>query len=251
MIKITGIYKVTSPSDNIYIGQSRNIFNRWDQYERYKAKTQVGLGRSFSKYGVTKHVFEIVHELPNDVEDDVLNEYERLYWNAYKEGGAVTLNAREPGNGKLFTSTKNILKEYRKRQFFSPESIKKGAEKRRGVKRSKEVIEKGQATRRSYSDEHKKQVGDKIRKSKLGKKPKESTVLLWKQQRKGKIVPRWQIELINNCCRRPVIQYTLDGVEIKEYSSISEANKAIGKKSVGMCVTGRMNTCGGFLWKYK
>ena len=55
-----GIYKITSPSNKVYIGQSINIKKRFNQYKWSKAKQQPILHNSFLKYGVKNHVFEIV-----------------------------------------------------------------------------------------------------------------------------------------------------------------------------------------------
>lgn len=55
-----GIYKITSPSKKIYIGQSINIQKRFNQYKWSKAKSQPILHRSFKKYGIDKHKFEII-----------------------------------------------------------------------------------------------------------------------------------------------------------------------------------------------
>ena len=54
-----GIYKITSPTNKVYIGSSNNIFNRWCSYKNLKCLTQTKLYRSFLKHGVDNHVFEI------------------------------------------------------------------------------------------------------------------------------------------------------------------------------------------------
>jgi group I intron endonuclease len=70
-----GIYKITSPTNRIYIGQSVNIESRFSSYKNLKCKTQVKLHLSFLKYGFEKHKFEIIEEC--DIK--LLNERER-YW---------------------------------------------------------------------------------------------------------------------------------------------------------------------------
>jgi group I intron endonuclease len=56
-----GIYKITSPSGKIYIGQSINIRKRFLKYNSLQnTKEQPALVRSFIKYGVINHVFEII-----------------------------------------------------------------------------------------------------------------------------------------------------------------------------------------------
>jgi group I intron endonuclease len=72
-----GIYKITSPSNRIYIGQSVNIEKRFTSYKRMYVKNQkqTKLYRSFLKYGVINHTFELIYECL-ELE---LNHYERHY----------------------------------------------------------------------------------------------------------------------------------------------------------------------------
>ena len=72
---ITGIYKIISPNNRVYICQSINIEKRFKDYKFLKSKLQRLLHRSFLKYGVENHVFEIVEECLIEQ----LNERER-YW---------------------------------------------------------------------------------------------------------------------------------------------------------------------------
>jgi group I intron endonuclease len=71
-----GIYKITSPTNRIYIGQSINIEKRFKDYINLKnCKNQIKLYNSFLKYGVENHKFEIVEEC----NIDLLNNKERYY----------------------------------------------------------------------------------------------------------------------------------------------------------------------------
>jgi group I intron endonuclease len=70
---ICGIYKITSPSNKVYIGQSKDIKTRWRDYKH--SKTQIRLNRSFEKYGLESHVFEILEEC--SIEN--LNKRENFY----------------------------------------------------------------------------------------------------------------------------------------------------------------------------
>jgi hypothetical protein len=77
-VPIIGIYKITSPSNKIYIGQSVNIIDRWQHYERLNCKDQPAIYSSLQKYGFENHKFEIVEECLI-LE---LNEKE-IYWGNY------------------------------------------------------------------------------------------------------------------------------------------------------------------------
>lgn len=74
----SGVYKITSPSDKIYIGQSIDIDKRFKDYKSLKSKLQRLLHRSFLKYGVDNHIFEVVEVCSIDL----LNQRER-YWQEY------------------------------------------------------------------------------------------------------------------------------------------------------------------------
>jgi group I intron endonuclease len=72
-----GVYKITSPTYKIYIGQSRDIEKRFKHYlGMYKCtSSQRILYNSFIKHGVKNHVFEIIEHC----DFELLNERER-YW---------------------------------------------------------------------------------------------------------------------------------------------------------------------------
>jgi len=74
-----GIYKITSPSNRVYIGQSIDIERRFRHYKRMACKEQVKIYNSFLKYGVDAHAFEVLELC--DTED--LNNRERYYQDLY------------------------------------------------------------------------------------------------------------------------------------------------------------------------
>jgi group I intron endonuclease len=57
---ICGIYKITSPSGRVYIGQSINIKNRYRVHISSIDGVDTKLTRSFKKYGYESHLFEIL-----------------------------------------------------------------------------------------------------------------------------------------------------------------------------------------------
>jgi group I intron endonuclease len=62
-IPIIGIYKITSPSNKVYIGQSTNIQNRLKHYSKsYKIGTNINLYYSIKKYGWNAFKKEIIEE---------------------------------------------------------------------------------------------------------------------------------------------------------------------------------------------
>lgn len=77
-MKITGIYKITSPSNKIYIGQTVDFIKRKSHYKNLKIKSQIRLYNSINKYGWDRHVIEIIEKCSLGS----LNERER-YWQEF------------------------------------------------------------------------------------------------------------------------------------------------------------------------
>ena len=101
-----GIYKITSPSNRIYIGQSTNISKRFHHYLKLQnCNGQIKLYNSFLKYGVDKHLFEIICECAN-IE---LNEKERYYqdlYSAVKNGLNLMLTKCDSKSGEMSNESK-------------------------------------------------------------------------------------------------------------------------------------------------
>lgn len=139
---IIAIYKITSPSGKVYIGQSKNYNKRLKNYKNLESKYQVKLHNSFLFYGVESHKFEIVYQFPNDISQDIVNNYEILYWQQYKDCGVEMLNTREPGTqGKISLESREKMSKSRKGIKHSPEWTEKIRQSNIGQKRSKEGIE--------------------------------------------------------------------------------------------------------------
>lgn len=129
MKKIIGIYKITSPSGKIYIGQSVNIFKRWQKYNQKLAEGQPMLNNSFKKYGLKNHEFEIIKECNKDE----LNKWEKYYiklYNSYDTMHGLNLTkGGYSGGAKNFTdeSREKIRQSLigNKRAFKPNKKIKK------------------------------------------------------------------------------------------------------------------------------
>jgi group I intron endonuclease len=89
-IKNCGIYKITSPTGKIYIGQSIDLKKRLNTYRSmYKStKRQVKLYRSIEKYGWLNHQFDIIEYC--SIED--LNCSERFWQDIFDVIGENGLN---------------------------------------------------------------------------------------------------------------------------------------------------------------
>jgi len=125
----TGIYKIISPSEKIYIGQSIDIENRWEKwYKKTRCKTQTKLFNSLKKYGPENHIFEIVEEC----NINQLNEREIFWGIHYNVLGENGLNLKlGDANGLCSEETKQKI------------SINnKGISRNKGIPKSKEHKQK-------------------------------------------------------------------------------------------------------------
>lgn len=90
-MKIIGIYKITSPSGKVYVGQSIDIEKRFREYRSLRnCKHQPRIYRSLLKYGSSAHVFKILEECA--YED--LNNRERYWQDQFDVVGISGLNCR-------------------------------------------------------------------------------------------------------------------------------------------------------------
>lgn len=112
-----GIYKITSPSGKIYIGQSVNIEKRFIQYKCTKAKTQTRLHYSFIKYGVDKHKFEIVCECKKTELHDLETYYQRLYCVVNQNGLNCFIN-NESSETKIILRKEKYKKDELLNNFY-------------------------------------------------------------------------------------------------------------------------------------
>lgn len=133
-----GIYKITSPSGKIYIGQSIDIKYRFSYYYRGECKNQIRLYNSFLKYGVINHNFEIIEEC----EIDQLNNQER-YWQDYydvigENGLNCILTATDSKHVKVSDETKLKMSLAQKGRKHSKETKLKMSTSQKGKKRSEE-----------------------------------------------------------------------------------------------------------------
>ena len=206
----------------MYIGQSISIEKRLTRYINMSTKTkgQTKVWRSLKKYGSAHHIYEIIEEL--DVKD--LNVRER-YWQEFYDSVNNGLNC-------VYTKTNDksgaVSEETRKRISESQKGNKNWLGKKH-TEESKNKIRQKNIGRR-YSD--------KVNKSK-GRKGSVSPM-------KGKIGS-------DNPISKKIIQYSKNGVFIKEWDSQMNVTRELGfsNSNISSCCNGALKTSSGFIWKFK
>jgi group I intron endonuclease len=131
-----GIYKITSPTKKVYIGQSINIEKRIKDYSNLKnCIEQPKLYNSFLKHKVENHIFEIICEC----EITKLNELERYYqelYNVIQTGLNCVLTNTQDRCGFLSKETKLKISNSKKGQG---KGIKKSIEFKQSVSKNNKL----------------------------------------------------------------------------------------------------------------
>jgi len=221
---MTGIYKITSPTGKVYIGQSINIEKRFEHYKYVNSiKGQPKLYYSFKKYGYKNHIFEILEEC----QIKQLNEQE-IYWGLY-------FNVINEGlNCKLGNQNSIISKETR-------------------LKMSKKVFQydlQGNFIKEWSSIS---EISDTLKLSKgwLSHIIDHSTFTLKGYRftsEKTKLIPITK----NYKNKKIVFQYDRNNIFIQQWSSAKEAAEKLGlfTQNITSCCRNETKSAGGFIWKY-
>lgn len=177
MKKVIGIYKITSPSGRIYIGQSIDVFRRLSKYSMPSSSSkQPKLFKSIQKYGISLHNKELLEECK--FED--LNIRERYYQELF--------DCIENGLNCIYTDTSEKPKRCSNetRQKMSKNNCRYWLGRKLTQEQKDNIAEKNRInnTGKVLSQ----QTKDKIRNSLLGNVISEETKLKISKANKGKIV---------------------------------------------------------------
>lgn len=137
-----GIYKITSPSKKVYIGQSVDIKKRISYYKNLRCHQQPRLFNSIKKYGWDKHKFEMLALC----DADELNKLERYYQDVYCANNPNGLNCMLTNygdrNGAHSSETRKKMSESKKGITMSAEARLKSSIKQKGRVVSEETKDK-------------------------------------------------------------------------------------------------------------
>lgn len=99
-----GIYKIENPKGGIYIGQSKNVDERLSRYKKLQCcKFQLLLYRSFLKYGIENHTFEVLEK--GEFTKEELNKLEKEYivkYNSFRKLNKLGMNLTSGGDSIEF-----------------------------------------------------------------------------------------------------------------------------------------------------
>lgn len=231
-----GIYKITSPSGKVYIGQTTNFTKRKNYYKNGAKPYQIRIHNSLQKYGYDAHSIVLIEQCSVEI----LNERERYWQDFYDVIGENGLNCRltatNDKSGYLSDELKSKLSESRKKRILSESEKHRLATFWIG---------------RKHSEETKKRMSEMAK----GKKKSSEHIAKLPQNQKGKFRPKSTQETktkqsLNSGKARRVYQYTYDLTYVAEYRSCSEAKRQLGISNIGDAALGKLKTAGGFKWRY-
>lgn len=156
------IYKITSPSGRIYIGQTINLIRRLGYYKGFrtpssKIKNQRKLYPSLIKYGWENHTFEIIETFKSDnFLLELLNSQEK-YWISFYNSWHNGLNCNE-GGGVFRNPNPKHTEETRKKMSISRKGRQHSKEHKLSMSISMKGIFPSMEVRKKMSDSHKGQI---------------------------------------------------------------------------------------------
>jgi group I intron endonuclease len=240
-----GIYKWTSPTNRVYVGQSKDLDKRkkWYMSDGIRNAQMPKLKRSFNKYGIDNHIYDIIEHCTIEQLDE-----KEIHWGLFYNTLEHGLNCKLGEQNSIFSeSTKKKMSDAQKKHTRTPEheqnrqiSLRKVWDEknriREEIKRNKQPFH--------HTPETKKRISEKT--TGVPKHTKESKSRLSEVGKK-----RDMTKCINKGI--PVLQYTKDGVFIKEWNNSSSAEKYLGKSGDGIrsCIRGDQKSAYGFIWKTK
>lgn len=252
-----GIYKITSPNEKVYIGQSINIEKRFKEHKNSINKKQTKLYKSFQKYGFINHKFDIIENCLIEQ----LNERE-FYWKQYyldlvNNNWKLVLfhELHDEGGGPKSDETKYKIglanSKPKPKGFGSKISKSIGQYNKNG-----EFIKKWNSI-----TEAKKNIKGDILSCVLGKQ-KTSGGFIWTyyinnnnikvnliNKHKGK--KKSDIWIKNKY--KPILQYDLKGNFIKEWESMKQIVKELkySQSGISNCCRGLYKQAHNYIWKFK
>jgi len=180
-----GIYKITSPTKRIYIGQSVNIEKRFIDYKKSLKRQQIRLYNSIKKYGYNNHKFEILCECSEKELNNLERYYQDLYSVLSKNGLNCRLTCSDERSGKLSVET---IEKLRNKDFnyLIGNNFRKGILHSQEIKNKISITLKNNAKKKDYVNSMTGKFGDLN--PFFGKKHSKESLKKMKEKPNSKIV---------------------------------------------------------------
>jgi group I intron endonuclease len=235
-MKTAYIYKITSPTGRIYVGQTSRLSDRVSAYRNCNMNRQEILKNSILKHGWDKHNFEVIEECTTDT----VNERE-IYWiqelQSYYYANSLGMNMTFGGGGCRGRKDTN---EVKKKRALSNTG-------RKHTEKSKQLIsfsKKGKVKPR-LGILHREDTKLKISAAKTGVKQTADTVTARVQSMKENFLKNYGGVLQIDPNTNKIVNEWINTV--KEISKLNGwADSHIIK-----CLKNKTATAYGFIWKYK
>lgn len=258
IIIMKGIYKITNITNNkVYIGQSDRFNEREREHfyclERNEHNNE-HLQKSYNKNGKDNFIFERIEE-----SEDLDNR--EIYWiNEY--GGInsnLNYNMKDPlskqwsdyvkvKNSQIMTgeNNPNFGNYWSQKQKDYLSSKRKGISLEERIGKDKSDLAKEKMRESQTGRKHPENVINKIRQANIGEK---NPAYGMGERQAGDKNPMWGKPNKN---RKPVQQYSKNGVLNKEYQYLTQVlDDGFHVGNVGNVCNGKAKTAGGFIWKFK
>lgn len=257
--EISCIYKITSPSGKVYIGQTINLKNRTRKYKGMFFKGQLKLWNNCQKYNWNPlDTLEVIEEC---LVDD-LNKQE-IYWINYYDSFNNGLNCDLGGVGRLGYShseetkeklrTSNLGKKHTEESKTKisiamqniPKEVRSTWKTNKGTKLSKDHTDKIKQSKKENPFKMSKQQRENISKNNigntnmLGKTHTDETKLKISESKKGKILTCYDKKILN----------VTTGVVYQSQREAAEKLETRIANILRVC-NGDRKTCKGMVLKY-
>ena len=267
------IYKITSPSNRVYIGLTSNLKQRVYNYKMCYCKHQKMLFFSIKKYGFDNHLIETIDTFKSDAKYAYGKE---IFWiksymtNRHKFPEQNGLNLTNGGDGiHGYKHTAETIEKNRRSRIgkkASEETKKKMSVARRGKKRNVFYTEaqrealRERGRRLVHTEESKRKIGLASKGNQYGKghiksqEQIENHRKLMMGNKYGKGPSEKNKKAIRESLyktRKPIFQIDTEGTVIREFVGVAEAQRILNVNNISGVLTGKLKHSGGFIFKYK
>ena len=233
-----GIYKIISPSNKTYIGQSINIKNRKAQYMMLD-KSCIGpkLYNSLQKYGPENHKFEIIEECDLEQLNKRETYWKHVYIDEYGWEKALFCELYDNGGGPRSEEIKNKIKM---------NSLGKN---------SRSILQydlQGNFIKKWLSIKEAEDIYGKAIKSVLSGDINTAGKFIWRYENDP--IMKNNFVLPTHKLSKPVNQIDMiTGETIKTWNSVADINRELHypTSNISACCNNKQKTAYGYKWKYK